>query len=630
MTNSSYQAVIYCLFLLVITTFTGKTIAAQAYTNTHQVPQFEVYIDPTKKLTIDDVVDLPGDSFKLAPKAGYVGGYNRFHHWLKFTITPPVNSSAPLLMRVSPTYLDEVILYLPNPDGSFRVLRSGDTVLSREEQSDRTFLFELGQITEPTTAYIQFHAINTNTLVADIYSPNDYRNALLIDYSLSGIFIGLLIALIFINLGYGQWRTDASFRNYLLFILASLLVFIAVHGWIHYFLPDDWRDFGNYLPQLTTLIYLWVLNSVHRALFDFDRQKTPTYYWVSKVYQLSILIGLVSLMFDFYIEYMPTFMKITLVYLLSIALYAFYLTVRKIEEGGWLFLAATFGLTGIFGTVLSLGGLVSGGALLMYSYTAGTLGSIIVFQTIMSRRIKKIEQERVTALLEKEHAQMLAENEKNDKEQKAAFLSMLSHELKTPLSVISMGLHRPTISERSRSHLLQAVSDMSMVIDRCAVLEKVDDQITTEFKPCNLHTLTHQVIDSFQSQRIQFTADQGKHQIDSDADWLKVIIVNLIDNALKYSPKQSLIQVSLFENDHSVCLQVHNQTEETLPKPEEIFNKYYRAKTAHKQTGSGLGLYIVKRLTDQLGAEISYRPVTKQSSDIEFNQVEMRLCLNKD
>ena len=318
---------------------------------------------------------------------------------------------------------------------------------------------------------------------------------------------------------------------------------------------------------------------------------------------------------------------------LTIVLYAFYLTIRKTEEGGWLFLASILGLTGILGTALSLAGLASGGALLMYSYTVGILGSIVVFQTIISRRIQKIEEERVTALLEKDHAQSIAQREKDDKEQKAAFISMLSHELKTPLSVISMGLHRPTISERSRNHLLQAVSDMSMVIDRCAVLEKVDDQIQAQLKSVNVYSLTEQVVESFQSSRIVFHSEAVNQAVDlnvtSDEDWLKVILINLLDNALKYSPKQSLIQVSLSENDHSVCLQVHNQTEETLPKPEEIFNKYYRAKTAHKQTGSGLGLYIVKRLADQLQAQILYRPVKKPFDDSEFAQVEMRLCLKK-
>ncbi|WP_321277128.1 sensor histidine kinase [Thiomicrorhabdus indica] len=615
------------VLLFVMTVFIHNVGHAQS-TSHHQIPQFEVYIDQSKSLAIQDITQLNDDAFRPVAKAGYVGGYNRFHHWLKFTIQPPEDRKSSLILRVSPTYLDSVTLYLPDAAGGFRVLRSGDTVETQATQSDRALLFELGVMSEPTTAYIEFHAINTHTLVADIYSPDNYRHALLVDYALSGIFIGLLLALIFINLGYGQWRTDASFRNYLLFIFASLLVFIAVHGWVQYFLPDSWRGWGNYLPQLTTLIYLWVLNSVHRALFEFERHTTPVYYWISKIYQLSVVLGFVSLVFDFYIEYMPTFMKITLVYLLLIVFYAFYLTVRKIEEGGWLFLASIFGLTGIFGTVLSLGGLVSGGALLMYSYTAGTLGSIIVFQTIMSRRIRKIEQDRVTAVLDKEHAQMLAEKEKTDKEQKSQFLSMLSHELKTPLSVISMGLHRPTMSDRSRQHLLQAVSDMSMVIDRCAVLEKVDDQIHSESKPVEIVSLLKQVMESFQSQRIEFVECDGQLVINSDEDWLRVIFINLIDNALKYSPKDQTIQVTLSTTDDKVCVQVTNPTQEALPEADEIFTKYYRAKTAHKQTGSGLGLYIVKRLTDQLQAQISYRPVEKHTAGDDYDLVEMRLCLN--
>lgn len=292
----------------------------------HQVPHFSALLDQEKSLTIEDIAQLSDSDFRPVSKAGYVGGYNRFHHWLKFTIYPAENSSNPLIMRVSPTYLDEVTLYLPDNQGGFKSFVSGDTVETRENKSDRALLFEIGVLQQPVTAYIQFHAINTNTLVADIYSLASYRDALLLDYSLSGIFMGLLLALIFVNLGYGQWRTDKSFRHYLLFVIASLLVFIAVHGWIHYFLADKWRMFGNYLPQITTLIYLLVLNLVHHSLFKFERQQTPAYFGISKLYQLFVLIGFVALLFDFYIEYMPWFMKITLVYLLLIAGYALKLT----------------------------------------------------------------------------------------------------------------------------------------------------------------------------------------------------------------------------------------------------------------------------------------------------------------
>ncbi|BCN94147.1 ATPase [Thiomicrorhabdus immobilis] len=597
----------------------------------HEIPKFKGYVDSSNTLTIDDISKLVDSEFQEIPTAGYVGGYNRASHWLKFTIVPPKKNSSelqPLLLRISPPYLDEIILYLPNPKGGFETLHTGDMVEPVEQKMDRTLLLQLPVIEEPTIAYIKLNTINTHTLVADIYSSASYRNALLLDYSLSGIFIGLLVALMFINLGYGQWRKDKSFRYYLLFIIASLLVFVTVHGWVNFFIADKWRILGNYLPQLSTLVYLFILNLLYHSLFEFERKKTPIYYIISRFYLLSVVLGLISLLFDFYIEYMPWFMKLTVLYLLLISGFAFKLIMQKRKEGGWFFLAVAFGFTGILGTALSLAGLVSGGELLMYSYTAGTLGSIVVFQSIMSRRIRQIEKDRISALLDKDFMQEVAQREKNDKEQKERFLSMLSHELKTPLSVMRMGLNQPDLSDRSRQHLLQAVRDMNMVIDRCTVLEKVDSQIVVKQESIELNALVQQQVEqSSEPERIVLSPNSGPVIVESDKDLLQIIMSNLIDNALKYSPHDQKVNIVLKLQSDKACLHVINPTKDCLPDSKQLFTKYYRAKTAHKQTGSGLGLYIVKCLVDQLQAEIFYLPKERQNSDTSFNYVEMCLCL---
>lgn len=274
---------------------------------------------------------------------------------------------------------------------------------------------------------------------------------------------------------------------------------------------------------------------------------------------------------------------------------------------------------------------MSGGALLMYSYTAGTLGSIIVFQGIMSRRIHEIEKQRVTAILEKDYAQEVAVNEKQAKEQKAQFLSMLSHELKTPLSVIQMGLNQKTLSDKSRNYLYQAVKDMSMVIERCSVLEKVDDQIATHCSGFDIQTLLIQQIEqSNEPSRVHFIPVEVELGIFCDEDWLRIIFANLIDNALKYSPKDSQVQIDLEDESGRICVRIINDTSEELPETSEIFEKYFRAKSARKQTGAGLGLYIVKRLADQLNAQIFYRPVKHSDSSAHHSQVEMRLCVPKN
>ncbi len=619
---STMRVRIWISALVVLFAPSAYATALASYT-----PQFSVYVDSTRELTIDEVVRLPANAFKLSPKAGYVGGYNRAIHWLKFTLEPfDQDADAMQYMRISPTYLDSVTLYIINANGEMKEFVSGELQEDWAAKHERAFVFDLPAISQPTTAYIRLETINTHTLVADVYSRPAYFRALLFDYTLSGIFIGLLFTLLVINLSHNKWRSDENFRYYLLFVAASLLVFLTVHGWLALWLSNGWKPLVNYLPQLTTLLYLFILSQFYHALFAFSRKSTPTYFALSRVYQLAIVVGVVALAMDFYIEYMPWFMQITLLYLLLITGFAIKLTFQKRKEGRLLFLAVVFGFSGLLGTALSLNGWVSGGALLMYSYTAGTLASIFVFQAIMSRRIRQTEQDHLTAVLEMAHAQQIAIREKADKEQKAAFLSMLSHELKTPLSVIRMGIDQKTLSDRARAHLYQAISDMSMVIDRCAVLEKVDDQIPMRKELVDLAELIHQVvIQSGGAQRIDLDLPTSALMLHTDEDWLRVILSNLIDNALKYSPKDTQVHLQLALTPGWCCILFSNQTRCDLPDASLLFKKYYRAKSAHKQTGSGLGLYIVKRLVDQLNAQIEYQAITGEGA--QLSTVSIRLCL---
>lgn len=261
-----------------------------------------MYVDATRALTIDEVARLPSDAFKLSAKAGYVGGYNRGIHWLKFTLEPfSQDADAMQYMRVSPTYLDSVTLYIMNANGEINEFISGEMREDWATKHDRALLFELPAISHPTTAYIRLETINTHTLVADVYSRPAYFRALLVDYTLSGIFIGLLLTLLVINLSHNKWRSDENFRYYLLFVGASLLVFLTVHGWLALWLPNDWKSLVNYLPQLTTLLYLFVLSQFYHALFAFSPKATPSYFALSRVYQLTIVLGVIALAIDFYI-----------------------------------------------------------------------------------------------------------------------------------------------------------------------------------------------------------------------------------------------------------------------------------------------------------------------------------------
>ena len=620
--------------LLLLTLIVAQHTYAASYNKGDFTPQFEFYIDSTASQSIETIASLPDSAFEKAPKAGYIGGYNRFVHWLKFTLPPANNfdntqAGDPLILRISPAYTDYLTLYSPNSSTNknfFTATESGELIENWQKKTDRAFVFELATSHQPQIFYLRMESTNTNTLIARIYNNESYLHRLLFECLLSGGFIGLLLTLFFINVSNNKWRKNKNIRHYLFLIVVSLLVFLTGDGWMVLFFPNKWKFWAVYLPQISTLFYMIALAFFYHSLFGFNRHKKAILFWLSSSYLLLVVSGFMFLLLDYFVEYMPWFIIITITYLLWIAGVAFNWMLGQRNEGGLLLLAVMLGFSGILGTALSHNGLLSGGIPLLYSYIAGTFASILVFQRIMSQRIDLTEKQYVTMLLEKEYAEQLAERERADKEQKAQFISMLSHELKTPLSVISMGAAQSVLSDKARTYLQQAISDMSRVIDRCAVLEQVDSQVHTRCEVVELTGLISTLIQQTQlTKRVQWQPLEGVVFVHSDTDWLRVILSNLIDNALKYSPPDSVVSISLMKTKNHACIDVTNWTEDSLLDGQQIFAKYYRSKTAQKQTGSGLGLYIVKRLVDQLGAYIDYQPTYQP--EMNQHQVVMHLCI---
>ena len=90
-----------------------------------------------------------------------------------------------------------------------------------------------------------------------------------------------------------------------------------------------------------------------------------------------------------------------------------------------------------------------------------------------------------------------------------------------------------------------------------------------------------------------------------DERWLKEAIHNLVDNAIKYSPNGSTINISIYKSYLNYNLDIENEckdlSEETLPK---IFERFYRGKNSVSKDGLGLGLFIAREIIEKHGGNI--------------------------
>ena len=204
------------------------------------------------------------------------------------------------------------------------------------------------------------------------------------------------------------------------------------------------------------------------------------------------------------------------------------------------------------------------------------------------------------------------------RDEQDSFMSMLSHELKTPLSVLRMVLDQSAPSDRTLAHAKQSIHDMDTIICRCLEADQLQQRnMQVNRQRCQIREL----LEDLQScctapQSLQITMPDLP-SLNTDRQLLSIALNNLIENALKYAERGSMVQISARHHGHQghngILLSVLNAPGSAgTPDARQVFKKYYRSPGAHSKTGSGLGLYLVHHVAKQLGGWVRYAPRDNQ------------------
>ena len=225
--------------------------------------------------------------------------------------------------------------------------------------------------------------------------------------------------------------------------------------------------------------------------------------------------------------------------------------------------------------------------------------------------------QRKEAEVEMRHA-LIKERELH--ELKSRFVSMTSHEFRTPLSTILSSAellehygHRWSEEEkREQLQMIQAaVERMTNLLEDVLLLGKAEaGKLSVNRVKCEVvqlcQALTGEIRQSDNHQhQLEFIASAPAINVYIDIKLLLQILTNLLSNAVKYSPVGSLVQFRVESDDQSVVFYVRDQGI-GIPAGDRphLFQSFHRASNVGTTPGSGLGLVIVKRCVDLLGGHI--------------------------
>lgn len=208
--------------------------------------------------------------------------------------------------------------------------------------------------------------------------------------------------------------------------------------------------------------------------------------------------------------------------------------------------------------------------------------------------------------------------------QRQEFVANVSHELKTPMTTISGyvdGILDGTIPPERQEHYLRLVSDetkrLSRLVRSMLDISRLQDQggIPEERKTqFDLEESVGQVLITFEqkinAKNLNVQVDMPEHPVYTRAseDSVTQVIYNLLDNAVKFSPTEGTLEVTIREGGGKAYVSVANQGQ-TIP-PEElplVFDRFHKMDKSRSRNsdGWGLGLYIVKTIVCSHGEDIS-------------------------
>lgn len=198
------------------------------------------------------------------------------------------------------------------------------------------------------------------------------------------------------------------------------------------------------------------------------------------------------------------------------------------------------------------------------------------------------------------------------------FTSNVSHEFKTPLASISgfaKLLQQPDIEDEERQEYIGIIAEESERLSRLSanilrltklentdgVTEKSEFSLDEQLRRC-IVLLEHQ----WSGKNIEMNVELEPAEVCSNAELLQEVWVNLLSNAIKFTPEGGRIDVRLTETLDTVDVEIEDDgcgMDEEVKR--RIFDKFFQGDKSHSGEGNGLGLSLVKRIAELLGAQIS-------------------------
>ncbi len=230
----------------------------------------------------------------------------------------------------------------------------------------------------------------------------------------------------------------------------------------------------------------------------------------------------------------------------------------------------------------------------------------------------------------KEELTKALSKEKELSDLKSRFVSMASHEFRTPLSTILssaslVAKYTETAQQENRdkhiNRIKTSVSNLTDLLNEFLSIGKIEDgKIIAHYSHFNIKELLETVCAEMQNlvksgQQIKYT-HRGNEVIYLDPSLLRNIILNLLSNAIKFTPENGTIIITTTANEKEIIISVKDSGLGISKEDQEhLFERFFRGTNATNIQGTGLGLHIVSKYIELMDGQISYNSELEKGTE---------------
>lgn len=622
----------------------------------------ELLVDVSGQLTLAEVLSA-GTAKKFKPLQGWLTrGYSTDTFWIRFSFQRGDDSLEQLYFWISPAYLNEVTIYLQS-EGNAQEVSS----YSRHPFGDRSPT-ALRQLRHPNFVlpiaindsdihhvYLRIQSTSTIIFKAWLYDQANFVDQSNFYMFSHGGFLCICFFILFAHVVLAMHDRSSTYVYYAGYVLFMIVNNIGYSGLLTVFAPDYTHLLSDIFTGGGISLVLLFFNLFSMKLLQ-TRHKSPRIHrYLQCTAVLSVVCALSSPFFWYgqvaSIQFINSQFIIIILAWLTVVRY------RSRDLEGKLFLIAFIPhLVALLFAFSSFIAVVQPSWLIQYVSPIGTVIHMVLLTLALVQRVLLAQKnahiitqnaEKRAVDLVKEKTQQLENkkltlqtallSEREVLDNQTRFVDIIAHEYRTPLATIRTNIDILGLHEDEHRQMLQAplrkmeraVIRMIEIFDMALRQRKEEKRASLlDVAEVDFINILQQTIEDarqlISSRSILFEeVPNNRLLISGDADLLKTALLNLLENADKYSSNESAIKLNLTSNYEDLILTITNNGRGLfLNHPEELFKKDYRRTQDRKLPGTGVGLYLVRKIIEQHGGWVSI-------SFLPMNMVEATICLPK-